>query len=90
MVEAMSRIPKVKCIRPDGAFYLFCDFTKIGPSEELAKRILDEVKVAVIPGDSFGAPGFLRLSFATSQERIQEGTRRIAEWVREFLNVAGR
>jgi len=82
MVEAINRIPGVSCVRPDGAFYLFCDFAKVGKSEELARRILDEVKVAVIPGDSFGAPGFLRLSFATSAERIQEGTSRIAQWVK--------
>lgn len=83
MVTAMSHIPGVSCIKPEGAFYLFCDFTSIGNSEEIAKRILDDVKVAVIPGDGFGAPGFLRLSFATSLDHIQEGTRRIAQWVKD-------
>ena len=74
-------------VRPQGAFYVFCDLTAFGPSDVLAKRILDEVNVALIPGESFGAPGFLRLSFATSQEKIKEGIHRIGEWIKK--NPAG-
>ena len=48
---------------------------------DVAKEILNEVNVALIPGEGFGAPGYLRLSFATSIERIEEGTKRIAQWV---------
>jgi len=81
MMAGMDQVPGVTYIRPDGAFYLFCDFSKVGKTEEIAKRILDEASVAIIPGDSFGAPGYIRMSFSTSQERIQEGTRRIAQWV---------
>ena len=84
MMAAMDKIPQVRYVRPGGAFYLFCDFSKFGDSEVVAKRILDETNVAVIPGDGFGAPGFLRLSFSTSQARIQEGTKRIAEWIEKF------
>ena len=87
MMQEVSRIGGVRYVRPDGAFYLFCDFSKFGSSEVLAKKILDDVNVAVIPGDSFGAPGFLRLSFATSQERIQEGIKRIAQWVKRRETV---
>lgn len=87
MMREVSRIEGVRYARPDGAFYLFCDFSQFGSSEVLAKKILDDVNVAVIPGDSFGAPGFLRLSFATSQERIQEGIKRIAQWVRQRETV---
>jgi aspartate aminotransferase len=76
-------IDKVSYVRPQGAFYLFCDFSKLGDSEAAAKRILEEANVAVIPGDSFGAPGYLRLSFATSEERIKEGIKRIGEWVKK-------
>ena len=84
IIQAFDKIPQVSYIKPEGAFYLFCDFSKlakIGDSEAIAKMILDDVNVAVIPGDSFGAPGFLRLSFATSQERITEGVKRIASWI---------
>lgn len=86
MTAALDNIPGISYIRPEGAFYLFCDFSKIGPSsDEMAKQILDEAGVAVIPGEGFGAPGFIRLSFAASTERIQEGTRRIQVWVEKRL-----
>ena len=84
MMKAMDKIPGIRYIRPGGAFYLFCDFSKFGNTELIAKRILDEINVAVIPGDGFGAPGFIRLSFSTSQARIEEGTKRIAQWIKEF------
>ena len=83
MVSLVSQIPQIRYIKPEGAFYLFCDFSRLGEAEQVAKRILDEVNVAVIPGESFGAPGFIRLSFATSTERIQEGIRRIAQWIKQ-------
>lgn len=76
-------IKEVSYIKPQGAFYLFCDFSKLGNTESIAKRILEDVNVAVIPGDGFGAPGFIRLSFATSEERITEGVKRIAEWIKK-------
>ena len=83
ITSAFDQIPQVDYIKPEGAFYLFCDFSKLGVSLEVAKQILDDVNVAIIPGEGFGAPGFMRLSFATSEERIQEGTKRIAEWIKE-------
>ena len=85
MTAAFDRIPGVKYIKPEGAFYLFCDFSKFGVSLDIAKQILDDVNVAVIPGEGFGAPGYLRLSFATSDERIKEGTKRIADWLKKRL-----
>ncbi len=81
MMSLVATIPGVSYIKPEGAFYLFCDFSKYGPCATVAKRILDEVNVAVIPGDGFGAEGYLRLTFCTSQERIREGVRRIKEWI---------
>jgi aspartate aminotransferase len=83
MMSALDAITRIRYVRPDGAFYLFCDFSVLGDSMDVAQGILDDMKVAVIPGDSFGAPGFIRLSFTTSIERIQEGTRRIAQWVKK-------
>ncbi len=83
MAAELKNVPEISYVLPQGAFYLFCDFSKLGSSEQIARQILDEVKVAAIPGDSFGAPGFIRLSFATSAERIQEGTKRIKDWIRQ-------
>ncbi len=80
MMSLIDGIPGVSYIKPDGAFYLFCDFSKFGKSSDIAKSILNDVSVAVIPGDSFGAEGFLRLTFCTSQERIREGVNRIKAW----------
>ena len=85
MTAAFDRIPGVKYVKPDGAFYLFCDFSKFGVSLDIARQILDDVNVAVIPGEGFGAPGYIRLSFATSDERIKEGTKRIADWIKKRL-----
>ncbi len=81
MMSLVDAIPGVSYIKPEGAFYLFCDFSAYGPCATVAKKILDEVNVAVIPGDGFGAEGYLRLTFCTSQERIREGIRRIKEWI---------
>ena len=83
MMSALDKIPEIEYFKPDGAFYLFCDFSKLGNSHDVAKQILDDVNVAVIPGEGFGAPGYMRLSFATSEERIKEGTRRIADWIKK-------
>lgn len=81
MMSCLDEIKNISYIKPDGAFYLFCDFSQIGESLEVAKRIINEVNVAIIPGEGFNAPGFMRLSFATSLERIQEGIKRIAQWI---------
>ena len=68
---------------PDGAFYAFPDlrsFIEQGHFEDdlaLASFLLDEAKVAVVPGSAFGAPGFVRLSYATSDEIIAEGVTRM-------------
>lgn len=83
MMAAFDQVAEVKYIKPDGAFYLFCDFSSLGVSLDVAKQILDDVNVAIIPGEGFGAPGFMRLSFATSTERIAEGTKRISEWIKK-------
>jgi len=81
MMAALDKIPQIRYVRPEGAFYLFCDVSQLGDSNLLAKNVLDDVNVALIPGDGFGAPGFIRLSFATSPERIQEGIKRLGQWI---------
>jgi aspartate aminotransferase len=81
MLKCLDRVPELSYIRPEGAFYVFCDFSKVGNAALIAKQILDEVKVAGIPGDSFGASDYIRFSFATSEARIEEGISRVAKWI---------
>jgi aspartate aminotransferase len=87
MLQCLDRVPQLSYIRPEGAFYVFCDFSKVvnsanvGNVAAVAAKLLDEVKVAGIPGDSFGAPNYIRFSFATSDARIQEGISRVAKWI---------
>ena len=83
ITSLFDSIPEVSYIRPQGAFYLFCDFSKLGPSFDVAKKIIEDVNVAIIPGEGFGAPGYMRLSYATSNERIEEGVKRIAQWIKD-------
>ena len=81
MVSRVSKMKNISCIKPEGAFYLFCDMSKLKiNSVKIANRLLDEAKVAVIPGEPFGADSFIRLSFATSMEVIRKGLDRIEEW----------
>ncbi|MDE2010003.1 MAG: pyridoxal phosphate-dependent aminotransferase [Candidatus Omnitrophica bacterium] len=81
MLQCLDKIPLLSYIRPQGAFYVFCDFSKVGDATQVSKRILDEALVAGIPGDGFGAPEYIRFSFATSEARIQEGIGRVAKWI---------
>ena len=81
MLQCLDRVESLSYIRPEGAFYVFCDFSKVGDATMIAKQVLDEVKVAGIPGDGFGAPIYIRFSFATSEARIQEGISRVAQWI---------
>jgi aspartate/methionine/tyrosine aminotransferase len=72
----------VSCALPGGAFYVFPNVgrylgRKAATTLELAARLLDEEKVAVVPGEGFGAPGYLRISFARAMSDLQEGARRL-------------
>jgi len=88
IVELLNEIPGVECPRPDGAFYVFADFSSVEPdSVKFAGMLLDEAGVAVVPGVAFGdaGEGFLRLSYATSMEKIEEGIARINKVVRRIV-----
>ena len=82
MVSRINKIKKMGCVKPEGAFYVLCDISqlKMG-SAALATRLLDEAKVAVIPGEPFGADSYIRLSFATGIDTIKKGLDRIEEWI---------
>jgi aspartate/methionine/tyrosine aminotransferase len=86
--ELLNAIPGVTCMKPEGAFYAFPNFTGVlgrdvkgrTPEDtlELAEVILDEAKVAIVPGEAFGAPGYARMSFALGDADLAEGVERIA------------
>jgi aspartate aminotransferase len=75
--------PRIVCLKPQGAFYLFPDISAlltpdgIRTSAEFADRLLHEAHVALTPGEAFEAPGFLRISYATSLAQLEEGVTRI-------------
>jgi aspartate aminotransferase len=82
ILAGLSAIPGVSCPEPSGAFYAFPDVSAhlvngSGNSTVLARQLLEREHLAVVPGDAFGAPGFLRFSYATSIDRIEEGLRRL-------------
>lgn len=89
----LDAIPGVTCPTPEGAFYVYPSVkglmgrtlrgTTIESSSQLAGLILDEVEVAVVPGEAFGTPGYLRLSYATSDADITEGVGRMAALLAE-------
>jgi aspartate/methionine/tyrosine aminotransferase len=91
MHALLSSIDGVICLEPEGAFYAFPSFEgvlgrtfagrKATSTSELATIILDEAKVAVIPGEAFGAPGYFRLSFALGDDDLGEGVTRIADLI---------
>jgi len=77
----MSSIPGVSCIKPQGAFYIFCNIASFGlSSQDFCARLLDEKKVAVVPGTPFGAEGNVRMSYACAEEVIQETARRLGDF----------
>ncbi|MCK4305492.1 MAG: pyridoxal phosphate-dependent aminotransferase [Candidatus Eisenbacteria sp.] len=90
MLSLMEGIPKVTCSKPQGAFYLFPDWShyigrragghQLRTCVDLASYLLEDAHVAVVPGSGFGTTrGFLRFSYASSPERIREGMQRVRE-----------
>ncbi|MFA5145783.1 MAG: pyridoxal phosphate-dependent aminotransferase [Candidatus Omnitrophota bacterium] len=85
MVGMIGLMRGISCIKPEGAFYVFCDISKTGMgSMEVATRLLEEAKVAVVPGTPFGSDRFIRLSFATGMEKIEKGLTRIKGWIEKY------
>ena len=75
----LNRIPGITCLLAEGAFYLFPNISSFGLKDlDFCNRLLDEQKVAAVPGSAFGAEGYLRLSYATSDEIIAKGVSRLA------------
>jgi aspartate aminotransferase len=90
MVGALRAIPGVKCVEPRGAFYAFPDVSafvgrktpqgqRLDSDLALCEYLIEDARVAVVPGSAFYAPGFVRLSYATSQANIEKGIARMGE-----------
>ena len=81
----MSAIQGVECIRPSGAFYIFCDISSFGmPSQEFCEKLLAIQKMAAVPGAPFGAEGNIRLSYACSESVIEDAARRLTAFTESF------
>ncbi|HVS63735.1 MAG TPA: pyridoxal phosphate-dependent aminotransferase [Thermoanaerobaculia bacterium] len=94
VVEALARIPGVRCTSPPGTFYTFPDVSGcFGPgrqgSSELAEWLLQEAGVAVVPGIAFGADRHVRISFASSRDQLDEGLRRITRALEAVTAIEG-
>jgi len=89
LLNALKEIPGMKCSEPEGAFYAFPDVRgclneNLTTSGDFAKRLLEEEQTVVTDGAGFGAEGFVRISYATSMEQIQEGIKRIARFAEKY------
>ncbi|MCP3975487.1 MAG: pyridoxal phosphate-dependent aminotransferase [bacterium] len=93
MHRMLNDIPGVSCVEPEGAFYAFPDMSgmlnrplsngkSVSTTLDLAALILDEAKVAFVPGEAFGAPGYARFSFALGDEDLVDGLTRIGRLAR--------
>jgi aspartate aminotransferase len=93
ILAGLRAIPGITCTAPQGAFYVFPNVAACrpnggsrpgpnGPQETsaMARELLEREHVAVVPGEAFDAPGYLRISYAVSMERIEEGLRRLARF----------
>jgi aspartate aminotransferase len=91
---AITADPRIRCVTPAGAFYLFPDVSGVlspdgvRTSQEFADRLLHDRHVVVTPGEAFDAPGFIRISYANSMERLQEGARRMLDLCVEIAGPA--
>jgi len=86
LLKALKEIPGMKCSEPEGAFYAFPDVrgclkNGLKTSSDFAQRLLEKEHVVVTDGAGFGTEGFVRISYATSMEQIQEGVKRIKRFV---------
>lgn len=86
--------PRITCVKPAGAFYLFPDIRRVladnlfSNTTDFAQALLDEARVAVTPGEAFDAPGFVRMSYATSMDNLREGSRRMLEFAARKVAIS--
>ncbi len=97
MYERVSKLPYVKTIKPQGAFYMFIDVSevfslcyqgeKVGSVEKLAAHLINDYLTAVIPCVDFGCPNHIRLSYAISLKQIEKGLDRIEQYLNSLTNA---
>jgi aspartate aminotransferase len=91
--EWLAAEPRLKCRKPAGAFYMFIDIGDllsvdgVRTSADFAQALLEEARVAVTPGEGFDAPGFVRLSYATSMDSLREGSARLLEFASKIARL---
>jgi aspartate aminotransferase len=97
VIGALNALPGVRCLPGDGTFYAFADFREaierldgIADDVALAEHLIEHSGVALVPGSAFGAPGFLRLSFATSMEQLHKAIARLKNALSEHLEPAAK
>jgi aspartate aminotransferase len=87
MLAKLAEIPGVTCTRPEGAFYVYPNISAfvgkggIQTATQLATRLLHEAHVVTVPGEAFGTGEHIRLSYPVTRQNIDEGTRRMAEFL---------
>jgi aspartate aminotransferase len=87
LCEWLAEEPRLAVRKPEGAFYLFVDVSeflspdRLRTSSQFAQALLDEARVAITPGEAFDAPGFIRISYATSLRELKRGVERIIAFV---------
>ncbi len=85
----LKDVEGLKCIRPQGAFYVLCDISSFGlTSDKFCERLLSEELLAVVPGTGFGASGSIRLSYACSESNIREAVRRLVKFCESLRKQA--
>jgi len=88
LCEWIGADSRLRCRKPAGAFYMFIDVGDLlsvegfRTSADFAQGLLDHARVAVLPGEAFDAPGFIRISYAASMDVLREGSRRLLDFVR--------
>ena len=82
--DSLSQISKIKFTSPDGAFYAFIDIREItNDSMKWCEDLLNEKGVALVPGEAFSAPGYVRLSFTPDKQTLAEGLLKIKDFIKE-------
>jgi aspartate aminotransferase len=87
MLASLAKIPGITCTKPEGAFYVYPNISAylgkggIKTATELATRLLHEAHVVTVPGEAFGTASHIRVSYPVTRQNIDEGTRRMAEFL---------
>ncbi len=87
MLAALAKIPGITCTKPEGAFYVYPNISAylgksgIKTATEMATRLLHEAHVVTVPGEAFGTQAHIRISYPVTKQNIDEGTRRIGEFL---------